>query len=126
MLSACLTCKSAGKPKECGAGQVFCQFSHAYMPVMGLCPEFQHIAFRTLAQVGSVPLLDGLVKPCVGVSTSQPNLNGRLTLVEENPKKYPSETEGLSVPPPYNNRGTRDNLSFTGPFFSQCETENGL
>ena len=120
MFSACLTCIHARKPKECGAGHAYCVNTHVYVEVMSLCPEFIHIAQKTSPAVGSAPLLSGSgnsqaeVLPVV----DQQNINGRLIL--SNCEQFSTEKTAVEVPPPYNNRGTRDKLSFTGPNISHC------
>jgi hypothetical protein len=93
MLSACLTCKSAQKPKECGAGFVYCVSNSTYVQTMGLCPEFEHVAFRSSALVESAPLLGGSGFPVAGDSAQdQTKLNGRLNLVEQ-PEIHVSQCE---------------------------------
>jgi hypothetical protein len=78
MFSACLTCKSARKPKECGAGYAYCITTRVYVEVMALCPQFEHMASYTSALVESAPLVGGSVNPVAEVPN--PLLNGRLTL----------------------------------------------
>jgi hypothetical protein len=113
MFSACLTCKQARKPKECGAGYAYCLLTRKYVEVMALCPDFSHIAQKTPAVVGSAPVLSGSGNSQLGVllGQQQDKLNRRLTLVSD-------------VPPPYNNRGTSLNLRLNELNFSQCEISN--
>ena len=120
MFSACLTCKQARKPKECGAGYAYCLLTRKYVEVMALCPDFSHIAQKTPAVVGSAPVLSGSGNSQAGVLpvVEQQNINGRLNLA--NCEQFASAKSSADVPPPYNNRGTRDKLSFTGPNISHC------
>ena len=93
MFSACLTCKQARKPKECGAGYAYCLLTRAYVQVMALCPEFEHIAFLASALVESAPPLGGSGFPVAGVSAQdQTKLNGRLNLVVQ-PEIHVSQCE---------------------------------
>lgn len=69
MLSACLTCKNARKPRSCGMGQVVCLLSDHPHEVMHLCLDFEH--FDTASAFHDVKCAEGF--PSCSASTTATN-----------------------------------------------------